>query len=92
MKYKVFFPVTSKMSPIDYVVSDKPMESKEEEALWFYNNSRDHDGLSPLSALPRGTRFEAIECRLEEDSEKCAAFNAQFEEWNGDSDGSVGVD
>lgn len=36
---------------------DKPNESKEEEALWHYNNSRDHDGLKPLTQLPKGTRF-----------------------------------
>lgn len=47
-------------------VSDKNMETKEEEALWHYNRSRDHDGKKPLSALPNGTRFVLIEeCGLE---------------------------
>jgi len=61
MKYRVFFPLTNKMSKIDYVVSDKSMETKEEEALWNYNRSRDHDGLLPLSELPKGAVFKAIE-------------------------------
>jgi hypothetical protein len=60
MKYKVTFPITVQMSPISYTVSDKPMESKEEEALWHYNRSRDHDGLSPLTRLPAGTTFTPI--------------------------------
>ena len=73
------------MSSIDYVVSDKPMESKEEEALWHYNLSRERDGLLPLKTLPPGTQFLPIPFTEE-------AFNAQFEEWKGDSDGTVGVD
>ncbi len=60
MKYKVKFPLTHDMSPIDYVVQDKPTESKEEEALWYYNKSREHDGLPPLTKLPTGTKFSAI--------------------------------
>ena len=49
------------MSPIDYVVSDKGMETKEEEALWSYNRSRAHDGLRPLTELPSGVRFVPIQ-------------------------------
>jgi hypothetical protein len=60
MKYKAKFPLTMNMSPISYVVEDKTMESKEEEALWHYNKSREHDGLPPLERLPKGTTFEAI--------------------------------
>ena len=44
----------------DYIVSDKTMETKEEEALWHYNRSRDHDGLPPVSKLPMGTTFRAL--------------------------------
>ena len=57
-KYKALLPLTAMMSPIVYIVSDKSMESKEEEALWHYNKSREHDGLPPLERLPRGTKFE----------------------------------
>lgn len=61
MKYKVHFPLTSEMSPIGYIVTDSASgESKEEQALWHYNRSRNHDGLAPLTRLPRGTRFEPI--------------------------------
>ncbi len=48
------------MSPISYVVSGSYMETKEEEALWYYNKSREHDGLPPLDKLPKGTTFELI--------------------------------
>ena len=53
----VKFPIMHDMSPITYKVRDKPMETKEEEALWHYNHSREHDGLSPLDELPIGTEF-----------------------------------
>jgi hypothetical protein len=67
MKYKAIFPFTHSMGTVAPVtVSDKNMETKEEEALWHYNRSRDHDGKKPLSALPNGTRFVLIEeCGLE---------------------------
>jgi hypothetical protein len=60
MKYKVTIPITPAMPMADYVVSDKTMETKEEEALWHYNRSRDHDGLPPVSKLPMGTTFRAL--------------------------------
>jgi hypothetical protein len=59
-KYKVFFPITHDMGPCDYIVSDKSMETKEQEALWHYNKAREHDGLSPLSTLPKGVKFVEI--------------------------------
>jgi hypothetical protein len=49
-----------KMSPISFTVSDKSMETKEEEALWHYNRARDHDGLPPLKRCPDGTVFLEI--------------------------------
>lgn len=62
MKFKVSFPLTKMMSPISYIVSDASRsESKEEAALWHYNNSRSHDGLRPLDELPYGTTFTPIE-------------------------------
>jgi len=57
MKFKVVIPVTDEMSPCYYIVSDKTMETKEEEALWHYNRSREHDGFGPVTELPKGTRF-----------------------------------
>lgn len=64
--YLCKIPMTDHMSPIDYVVSETTMETKEENALWYYNNSRGHDGLPPIESLPRGTRF----------IEKCAPWAA----------------
>lgn len=61
MKYRVYFPATMQMSPIDYIVKPTARESKEEQALWHYNRSREHDGYAPMDELPRGTRFEVIE-------------------------------
>jgi hypothetical protein len=57
MKYYVHFPPTNQMSVIDYVVTESTMETKEEAALWHYNRSRNHDGLPPLSELPKGVTF-----------------------------------
>ena len=39
-------------------LSDKPSETKEEEALWHLNAMRDHDGLNPLQALPDSFIFK----------------------------------
>lgn len=62
MKYIAKFPITAYMSPISYVVTDDShSESKEENALWHYNKSREHDGLRPLEHLPRGTTFTRME-------------------------------
>lgn len=49
------------MSPIDYIVRSSPMETLEENALWHYNKSREHDGLPPIDYLPDGTKFVTIE-------------------------------
>lgn len=59
-KFLVEFPNTNRLSAISYRVSDKYMESKEEEALWHYNRSRDHDRLPPLNELPEGVIFTEI--------------------------------
>jgi hypothetical protein len=62
MKYIAKFPYTDAIGTLEPItVSDKPMESKEEEALWYYNRSREHDGLAPITVLPFGTTFTAIE-------------------------------
>ncbi len=57
MKYYVKFPPTNQMSTIDYVVTESVLETKEEQALWQYNRSREHDGLPPLTELPEGVVF-----------------------------------
>lgn len=57
MNFKVYFPITDDMSPITYNVSDTRWMSKEEDALWHYNDSRDHDHLAPLQQLPKGVEF-----------------------------------
>ena len=43
------------------LVSDKPMESKEEEGLWNLNKAREHDNLAPRKRLPIDTTFTEIE-------------------------------
>lgn len=58
MNYKVIFPFIHDMGNVpSYTVSNKFMETKEQEALWHLNKMRDHDGLPHLSELPYGTRF-----------------------------------
>jgi len=60
-QYRVRFPFIPDMGTVgSIIVSDKPMESKEEEALWHLNKSREHDGLAPRKHLPLGTSFEII--------------------------------
>lgn len=60
-RFKAKFPVTAMMSPIDYVVREYTLTSKEEDALSCYNHSRAHDGLRPLKHLPEGVTFTPIQ-------------------------------
>jgi hypothetical protein len=61
MKYRVTFPFIPSMgSVLPIIASSSSMETKEDNALWDLNNSREHDGLKPLLCLPKGTRFEPI--------------------------------
>ena len=53
-----FIPSMGSISP--FIVSESPMETKEEQALWVINNMRDHDGLRHLTKLPQGTKFERV--------------------------------
>jgi hypothetical protein len=57
LSWTVHFPVTHDLGPCKYTVQNNPMESKEEQALWHYNNARSHDGLPPVDELPEGTYF-----------------------------------
>ena len=58
MKYRSFsVPPTSTMGSYKGVCTNSHMESYEENALWDYNKAREHDGLRPLSKLPKGTQF-----------------------------------
>lgn len=53
--------MTANLGPFSITVSDSSRsETKEENALWHYNNSRAHDGLPPLSNLPAGTTFTPL--------------------------------
>lgn len=56
--YLVRFPVTEKMGPCKLVASETMYETKEQCALWHYNNMLEHDGIAPISELPEGTTFE----------------------------------
>lgn len=60
MTYKAKFPLCYEMSAISYIVTGNRNETKEQEALWHYNKSREHDGLQPLSRLPKGVKFERV--------------------------------
>lgn len=59
--YKVHIPTTRHLGAYDTIATETTMESKEENALWDYNNVRAHDGLKPVQALPDGTTFARID-------------------------------
>ncbi len=56
-EFLVKFPVTRDLGPCTFIVRDMGMETKEDNALWHYNKSREHDGLRPVDELPKGTTF-----------------------------------
>lgn len=61
-RYRAIIPFIDDMGSVEPIcVSDKPSESKREEALWHINRMREHDGLRPLEELPKGVRFERLE-------------------------------
>jgi len=43
------------------VVSGSYMQSYRAEALQDYNSARAHDGLAPVSRMPKGTKYTRIE-------------------------------
>ena len=55
--YKVYVPPTDDMGSYTTIVANTQWETKEQQALWDYNNAREHDGLEPLSRMPRGTKY-----------------------------------
>jgi hypothetical protein len=59
-KYTCKVPTTRLMSSFSTVCEANSQETKEENALWDYNNARAHDGLPPLEKLPAGTTFTPI--------------------------------
>ena len=42
------------------VCSQSLMESFVENALWHYNQAREHDGLPPLSEMPDNTSYKPL--------------------------------
>lgn len=61
-RYTCTVPFQDDMGSImPFVVSESPMESKQENALWHINNMRDHDSLPHLTRMPTGTKYERIE-------------------------------
>jgi hypothetical protein len=59
MKYKTNKSFIPDMGSIpDFIVEDKPGETKEEEWLWHINSMRDHDGLRPLKHVPPNIEFK----------------------------------
>ena len=59
MKYKAIY-YCEKIGYFKTIATESPMETKEENALWHYNSARQHDGLEPLTTLPKGFKFEKV--------------------------------
>ena len=55
--YKVVVPPTSKMGSFTVNATASTNETFFENALWHYNKAREHDGLLPIQALPKGTTW-----------------------------------
>lgn len=60
--YRATFPFIDDMGSVNsMIVKETTMETKEEHALWYLNNMRDHDGLPHLDSLPDGVKFEPVQ-------------------------------
>jgi hypothetical protein len=61
-RYRVTVPFIDDMGSVSpFIVSEYATYTKHEDALWHLNNMRDHDGLAPLSRLPKGATFAKLE-------------------------------
>lgn len=56
-RYTVKVPPTMEVGSYSTVVSDSYMQTVAQAALQDYNSVRAHDGLSPVSRMPRGTKY-----------------------------------
>ena len=59
-RYKVIIPPTAEQGSYQTEVRSTGGyfgETKAQQALWDYNSCRAHDGLPPISRLPKGTRY-----------------------------------
>lgn len=53
-KYRVLKSYTDDLGDFEgFQVEARSMEEARSEALWWFNNARDHDGLRPWAKLPR---------------------------------------
>jgi hypothetical protein len=63
MNFKVTVPPTMEQGSYSTIVSTGGRfgrESIAQKALWDYNSARDHDGLSPLKKMPKGTKYHPM--------------------------------
>ena len=54
MKYNVIVPPTREQGSYKTLVEGWNYKA---DALWDYNSAREHDGLPPVSRMPKGTRY-----------------------------------
>lgn len=59
-RYVVIVPPTNDQGSTRFIASASYMETMRKNALWEYNKLREHDGQSPLTRMPKGTRYEKV--------------------------------
>lgn len=59
MFYKLSVPPTAEQGSYTAIVSNR-FTTKAADALFTYNSARDHDGLPPLTRMPRGTQYTPL--------------------------------
>ena len=57
--YIVTVPPTKDMGSYKTVARGGALESLAQNALWYYNDARAHDGLEPVRRMPVGTKYAA---------------------------------
>lgn len=56
-RYTFTVPPTAEMGSYKATCSSSANETFRQNALWDYNNARQHDNLPPLSRMPAGTSY-----------------------------------
>lgn len=60
MRYEVKVPPTAEQGSYKTIVSSSYYQTYRQAALQDYNSARAHDGLPPITRMPAGTKYTAL--------------------------------
>jgi len=61
VKYKIIVPPTMEQGSYTAVTQNSYTKTFKQNALWDYNNAREHDNFCLLKRMPNGTQYIKVE-------------------------------